>query len=225
MTGEYTISEFSENNQPSVQIVSNSRGAYTNKVLVGKPGRLTGSAENRNTGIFLYRVVVEGERNPFSKDGGFWFPMQDLEFLDEETTIKEEKAMLPGYQTAAVQFVDGVNREKTYFYALYDPTIVPGDMVVVSTGHHGLALAQVSYIGGPSTYVTNNREIVCRVDLSAWEERKELAKTMQQLKAEMDERVKQYQAMALYELAAEKDPGLKELLDRFKTLQGGLNNA
>lgn len=134
---------------------------------------------------------------------------------------KEEYNMLPGYKTASIQFLSGTNKEKTYFYALYDDTIQAGDMVVVSTGHHGLALARVAFIGGPASYVSCDREIVCKVDTSAWDARKEKAVKLQQLKEDMDERVKAYQATALYELAAEKDPTLKAMLDQFKALQEG----
>lgn len=129
--------------------------------------------------------------------------------------------MLPGYKTASVQFLNGNNTNRTYYYALYDDNIQPNDVVVVSTGHHGLALARVVFVGGPSSYVTNNREVVCKADLSAWEARKARAEKIKQLKANMDERVKAYQAVALYELAAEKDPALKAMLDQFKALQEG----
>lgn len=220
MIDRYVKTPIPEDSRATVKIVSNSRGAYRNKDLVGKVGTLTMNAMNRDDGDFLYCVLVDGVKNAYSANGGFWFPMRDLEYLDDETKIEEEKTMLPGYQTASVQFLDGVNKEKTYFYALYDPAIQPGDLVVVSTGHHGLALARVAYIGGPASYVSNNREIVCRVDLTAWEDRKEKAKTLQQLREEMDERVKQYKANALYELAAEKDPTLKALLDQFKQIMG-----
>lgn len=213
-----------------VRIVANSRGAYQKKDLIGSIGEIVSRGYDPRYGGSLYYLMIDDELNRYSVSGGFWFPARDLEPVEGTTAHcetnknsknEEEKTMLPGYKTASIQFLTGSNKEKTYFYALYDDTIVPNDTVVVSTGHHGLALAHVVFIGGPSSYVSDNREIVCKVDLSAWEYRKEKAEKLQQLKEEMDERVKAYQAVALYELAAEKDPALKAMLDQFKALQEG----
>lgn len=207
-------------------IMRSPKDNYLGVPFEGKTGTVVGSYYDPRKYEKLYCVSIDGMPNRRSALGGFWFSDKDLAVLDNSpitinTNTEEEKAMLPGYKTASIQFLDGPNKEKTYFYALYDDTIQPNDLVVVSTGHHGLALARVAFIGGPASYVTHNREIVCKADTSAWEARKEKAKTLQQLREEMDERVKQYQATALYELAAEKDPALKALLDQFKALQEG----
>lgn len=180
-----------------------------------------------------YGIEITGRHNDRSASGLFWFGAADFVYVPDKPencrcsltpnfeTTKEEKPMLPGYKTASIQFLEGRNIEKTYFYALYDESVQPDDTVVVTTGDTGLALAKVVFIGGPARYVTDNREIVCKVDLSAWEDRKAKAEKLLQLKEEMDERVKAYQATALYELAAEKDPDLKALLDMYKSLQEG----
>lgn len=215
-----------------VRIVHNSRGYYTKHDLIGLEGIVIRRRNDPWSGQILYNVSIEDKINAYCDDGGFWFPARDLEpasekpvncrcTLEIQEPEKEENTMLPGYKTASIQFLSGSNKEKTYFYALYDESIQPNDLVVVSTGHHGLALARVVFIGGPSSYVSDNREIVCGVNTSAWDARKEKAEKLRQLKDEMDERVKAYQAVALYELAAEKDPALKSMLDEFKALQEG----
>ena len=63
------------------------------------------------------------------------------------------------------------------------------------------------------------KEVVCKVDFSAYTERKEKAEKMKHLKAEMDKRIKKLEEDAVYEMMAEKDSVLKEMLDEFKALQ------
>lgn len=106
-----------------------------------------------------------------------------------------------------------------YSYALYDPTICVSDIVVVKTGHHGFALAKVIEIAPESaTAVQFGREIVSKVDFSAYTARQEKAKQLKELKQKMDAKVKVLQSTALYELLAEKDPELASMLTAYKEL-------
>jgi len=133
---------------------------------------------------------------------------------------KEETPMLKNYRAAGIKFMYGYDTDKTYPYALYDEDIVIGDTVVVMTGHHGMAIAEVCSIGEmPKDSVTCGREIICKVDMAAYLDRKARAKQMAELKKEMDEKVKALQETALYELMAEKDPSLKAMLEQFKALE------
>lgn len=95
------------------------------------------------------------------------------------------------YKTASIQFLDGTNHGTLYTYALYDEGIVAGDLVVVKTGHHGLALAKVvevsPEIAAPVKY---GRQIAAKVDLSAYEARVQRAKRLSKLKQEMDAKVR-----------------------------------
>ena len=54
--------------------------------------------------------------------------------------------------------------------------------------------------------------------MSAYEERKEKAARVAEIKLEMDAKVKELQSQAIYELLAEKDQTLKTLLDEYRTL-------
>lgn len=128
--------------------------------------------------------------------------------------------MLKNYRVAGIKFVHGYNTDQTYPYALYDEDIIIGDTVVVMTGHHGMAIAEVRSIGEmPKDSVTCGREIICKVDMTAYIDRKAKAKKMAELKVEMDAKVKALQEVALYELMAEKDPELKAMLEAFKALE------
>ena len=64
------------------------------------------------------------------------------------------------------------------------------------------------------------KEIVCKVDFTAWNERRERAKRMNELQCMMNNRVRDLQETALFEMLASKDPELKAMLDEYKTLRG-----
>lgn len=165
-------------------------------------------------------VLVDGRSNPKSSYGIYYIPASKLRPCQGNETVieQEENIMLKGYRVAIVEF-PGSPR---IAYALYDSDVSVGDTVVVSTGHHGLSIATIQEIlpEGANQKVECNRQIVDRVDLSAWEERKQKAKELAKLKTEMDQRVKDLQEIALYEMAAERDPALKEMLEQFKKLSG-----
>ena len=158
-------------------------------------------------------VNIDGHTNPRSQYGAYWFNENEVEFIESE-----EINMYGNYITADVAFLNGTNADKTYHYALYDSAIRPEDIVVVQTGHHGLAVARVVALGEPNGPVSHGREIVCKVDMSAFEERKAKAAQLVELKARMDSKVQQLQKAAVYEMLAEKDPELAEMLKAYKEL-------
>lgn len=182
--------------------------------LCGAEGRITCAYFEAKT----VAVEIPGMFNSLSATGRYWV---DVRYLEKITTTEEEKPpMIKGYTAATVKFLSGSNTDRAYFYACYDPCIEPGDIVVLSTAHHGLALGRVEATCSPASYVTDNREIVCRVELAAYNQRKEAAKKMAELTAAMDEMVKEYQATALYEMVAEKNPAMRQLLDSFRAVSG-----
>lgn len=160
-------------------------------------------------------VRIDGHTNPRSQYGAYWFNEKEIEIIESEEII-----MYGNYVTAEVAFFDGTNTDKTYRYALYDSTIQPEDTVVVQTGHHGLAVARVVSLGEPNGPVSHGREIICKVDMTAFEERKIRAAQLVELKARMDSKVQQLQRAAVYEMLAEKDPELAEMLQTYKELLG-----
>ncbi len=115
----------------------------------------------------------------------------------------------------------GVKNEKEYTFRTYDEVEI-GDKVVVNT-RHGLAVATIQGFPEESVAVARSKfqslaEVVCRVDMTAFNERKEKAEKASAIKAEMDCKVKQMQEDAVYEMFAEKDPQLAELLKQYKEL-------
>ena len=164
-------------------------------------------------------IRLDKYTNSASSYGLFWFDKNQFEIIEE----KDEKIMLENYKVAGISFLEGSNAGLVYYYALYDDTIEIDDIVVVNTGHHGLAIAKVVEIepyNVGKNHVRCGREIISRVDFSAYNERCEKAKKMAELKKEMDAKVQQLQNQAIYELMAEKDPELKKMLDEYKALLG-----
>lgn len=160
-------------------------------------------------------VKIDGNINPRSQYGAYWFSEKEVEFIESE-----EINMHGNYITADIAFLNGSNTDKTYRYALYDSTIQPEDMVVVQTGHHGMAVARVVSLGETNGPVSHGREIICKVDMTAFEERKARAAQLVELKARMDSKVQQLQKEAVYEMLAEKDPELASMLQTYKELIG-----
>ena len=125
--------------------------------------------------------------------------------------------MLPNFTVVGVKFP--TNNGKEYAFACYEDNLSIDDMVVVRNSNGSLSLAQIASIGLlDKSSVLNGCEVVDKIDLTASEARYAKAKEIADLKKEMDEKVAALQAVALYELMAEKDPSLKTMLDQFKEL-------
>lgn len=184
---------------------SNYRGKYTDK---------TGIVERRSGNRLGVRL--DGYTNSSSGYGLFWFEAEQLKIQEQES---EDYFMDKNYITAGVRFLDGSNTNSTYYYALYDTSCAVDDLVVVKTGHHGLALAKIVSID-PNNLMTvsHGREIISKVDLTAYNARKERAKKLAELKKQMDEKVKRLQELALYEMLSKEDSELAEMLTEYKAL-------
>lgn len=96
------------------------------------------------------------------------------------------------------------------------------DMVVVDTVN-GYALAEVVGMLAQltrSTKVESLKEVVCKVDMAAFNARKATAERAKEVKIEMDTRIKEIQEATVYQMFAEKDPALKKLLEEYDALIG-----
>lgn len=181
-------------------------------------GRFTGA-----TGVIVYMsdlcadkigVRIDGEDNPASKYRAFWFEKSQLSTIE-----REEIPMLENYNVATIHFLKEKYAGPNHFYALYDENIAPGDTVVVKTGHHGFILGEVEKIEPQGAErVTCGREVVARVDFSAYEARAEKAKRKAELRKAMESKVLEIQRYALYDMLAEKDPDLKAMLAEYREL-------
>lgn len=193
---------------------------YRNK-YVGETGVVEKEyLANRYSKTEKIGVRLDNRTNSASATGVFWFDADKLEIIDNYET-EEAEIMLKGFKVAGISFLEGTNTGCVYAYALYDESITVDDIVVVQTGHHGLAVAKVVDIDAPgigTDSVKHGREVIAKVDFTAFNERKEKAARLAKLKVEMDRKVEELQNVAIYELLAEKDTALKDMLDEFKAL-------
>ena len=146
---------------------------------------------------------------------------------DNTIKNKEENKMLVGkYDVAKVRFLSGSNTKKTYYCAIYDDTMCNiGDTLVMQTAHHGLGIVILDDIiskNDAENYMLDScnegREIVCKIDMTAYNNRKEKREMAAKLKAEMDKKIQEIQELTLFEMMATKSPELQAMLDTYKSL-------
>lgn len=160
-------------------------------------------------------VNLDGLTNTRSSYGCYYYKAKQLEFLKGEMNIMDGI-----YRVALVNFLEGSNRTTDYEYACYDDSICEGDTCVVKTAHHGFALATVRAFAEASTNPVT-REIVCRADFSAYNERVERRERSAKLMQEMKKRAAAAQEILIYRQLAAQDPAMAELLKEYEQLNGG----
>ena len=206
-----------------VVVISENAHEYKQK-HIGKIGTVEYIFRKSNNS-YMYGVRFEKLRNPMSSLGLFWFEARSLDHQSKNILKieSEEIPMFENYVVAKVQFLD--NPVPVYSYALYESDIKEGETVVVQTGSHGFALAKIhEIITDPEAKkdVHKGRQVVCKVDFSAYNARQEALRRANELKKSMDAMLREAQTMAIYEMFAEKSPALKGMLDEFKTLQSAI---
>ena len=164
--------------------------------------------------------------NQGSKYGYFYFKTSELEIIDNEN-IKTATAAEKGeskmqkmnnyLNIAVIQFLNESIAFKTYEYANYEPDLKANDLVVVMSAHHGMGLAEVVEIK-EQTNAELYREIVAKVDTFDFDNRVAVRKQAAELKAKMQERAKQLQDIALYQMLAKEDPEMAKMLQEYKAL-------
>ena len=135
---------------------------------------------------------------------------------------KENTMAITGdFKVAKIQFLEGSNTTITYEYALFDDYEV-GTYVVVKSAHHGFGVAKIVDIIPKEQAATKKfeREIVTAFDMETYETRKKNRAKIQELNNRMDKRFHELNKLALFEMMAEKDPELKNMLDEYKSLMG-----
>lgn len=125
------------------------------------------------------------------------------------------------FKVAKVKFISGTNTNTEYEYAMFDEYNV-GDTVVVASAHHGLGIAKITGIIHKDDATTKKfeREIVDRVYMDDYEQRKINRARLQELNNRMEKRAQELNKLAIFEMLAEKDESLKSMLDEYKALIG-----
>ena len=200
-----------------VRVIKN--GSYKYRDLVGKLGTVKYNSPQWNR----LGIELDDLRNGRSCLGVFYFKSDEIEIVTND--IMEENDMatninnITGYKQAIyVKFI-GDSNMCGYVYASFEDKLEVGDLVVVKPAHHSINLARVEEILDGTDYETT-REVVCKVDTTAYNERVKVRNQAAELKAKMEERARKLQDVALYKMLAENDPEMQDLLNRYQSLPG-----
>ena len=93
-----------------VKIKHSSKSSYRNKGLIGMCGTVTRTSSDE------IGVLIDGERNPSSSYGVYWFNRSDLKILENES----EDIKMEGFKNVAIVNLLGDYNKKDYGFALYD---------------------------------------------------------------------------------------------------------
>ena len=192
-----------------------SKGSYRGKYI-----GYYGTVEREKAGVRL-----DLEENPASGYGLFWFQQDELEVIEDECIKEENKMAINGnYKVAVVKYVDGFNTNKEYNFALFpeDEMAYKNNpdathfLVKDSNGYHVVVPVKVVDKNESTHAVT--QEIICAVNFGNYDKRVADRAKKKKLKAEMDALVKQNQELVVFQMLAEKNPEMAELLKEYKAL-------
>lgn len=123
------------------------------------------------------------------------------------------------YRIAIVNLINEPNTTKPYAFALFDTYIICGDYVLCDTSY-GYKVAHVIDIVDKEDYdgCIVTREIICKVNLNPYLERKAERARKKELEKLLDDaiKIKNQSKLYLYEIVAANNPEIKVLLDEYK---------
>lgn len=156
--------------------------------------------------------------NPSSNKGLFYYGINEFNFVEDNIGGNNMK-VTGNYVVAKVCFLQGCNTTTQYSFALFDKDVSVGDTVLCDT-QNGYAVGKVQCLIPKEDYVGTavTKEIICKVDFSEFEKRKENRKKKETLKKRMNEMVKENQELVLFQMLAEKNPEMKALLDEYNNV-------
>lgn len=170
------------------------------------------------------KVVVkfDGVRNNSSSRGVFYCYPADLVIVNDDNNIIMEEnntmSKITNYLNAVrIQYVDN-SAPSSYIYANFEPDLKVGDLCVIQSAHHGLGLARVTEVLEGNSFDISSREVVAKVYDDFYKERVANRKKAAEIKAKMQERAKQLQDIALYQMLAKDDPEMMELLNAYQAV-------
>lgn len=109
-----------------------------------------------------------------------------------------------------------------YFFAIYDDgsSYSVGDKVLVSGNNQIQVISEIISIEEALSKFEKNitSEVICKINTSAYDERLTKRKQAVQLKKDMDKIIKEMEEVDKYEMYANQNPALKEMLDAYKKL-------
>lgn len=186
-----------------IKVRSVTKGGEYNKIV-----GLNGIVE-RNGGTYGVRIL--GQENSSSQYGYFWLSREEFDITDEEP-IKCE--MIDGYYIVEVK---GLYQKRYSYKCRFEVNI--GDKVVCEDEDYIQKVVGVYNINN-ATMKNPTKEVVCVIDYSEINARKEHDRLVAQIKRDLDYKVKQIQSKIDYEFYASKDVEVAELLKQLNELKG-----
>ena len=167
-----------------------------------------------------YGVIDECIKVEFIAQDGLSYIYRDNQI---KRIVEEDNAMskLTGYkQVAAIKQGCSI-----YYYAIFDDGRVyfPGDKVIVSGAASGTVhtISEIIDVEEASIRMGKKNitaEVIGYVDTSAYDNRVAKRKEAEELKKKMDHIIKEMDENNKYEMYAERNPELKEMLEIYKKL-------
>lgn len=204
----YSACGFTHNNE-RVRVNHVSTSSYKKFELVGMYGVIKKYASGK------YGVLLDGIKNPASREGLFWIESRNLKLESEDNRM----AKLTGFNKVAVIEQGTGYSQKDYFYALYDDNIHPGNKVLVSGSASG-QIWTVKDIVYEDTYANKNitAEVICKVDTTDYDNRCKNRKEAEELRKQMHKKRKEIEARKDDEYYASLDSEYAEMLAKYKGL-------
>lgn len=168
-------------------------------------------------GRWIY-ILVDNTKHE-SIDSALRLAKTSVRLVVDDNMGGKNKMKLTGYNNVAV--IEYCNKD--FHYALYNDDIVIGDYVLVTGDLTNKQNLIVKDIISPEKakevyYGIITEEVKCKIDLSAYEKRVKNREEAEKLRKKMDEEIKKMDELNKYEMYADKNPALKEMLEQFKSL-------
>ena len=201
--------------------VSDFQTSYLGKRNVDKVTGAYGTVVRVDMHYEKIEVKIDHERNDLSGSGCFFFKPRELVILDKNDNIMEDENMavsdIKNYLNVVRVKFKPEGKPGNELYANFEPDLQVGDLVVVKPLLIDATVAIVEEIITGDNF-TVQREVVAKVDTTAYENRVRIRNQAAELKTKMEERAKQLQDVVLYKTLAESDPAMKELLNEYLAL-------
>ena len=147
---------------------------------------------------------------------------KNLVLLRDESEVNNMEK-LTGYKNVAV-IKQGYYEDRDYYFAIYDDGFDyhEGDKVIVSGDKEIKIISEILTAEQASERYGKNitAEIICPVNTKSYDERVEKRKEADTLKKKMDKIIKDMDEINKYQIYADMNPELKEMLDKYKTIIG-----
>lgn len=160
----------------------------------------------------LVRVIFDG----LCMYSGRYIKKSDLKLESEENNM----AKLEGFKKVAVVEQGTGCCKKDYYYALFDDDIHAGDTVLVSGKANGetYVVKEVVSVDDINVSKSITAEIICKVDMSAYNDRVGKRKQAEELRKRMIEKRKEIEARKDDDYYASLDPDYAAILEEMRGL-------